>query len=379
LASTKPNLNQSSFEFVNEAFDGISSKVNAENRERGQKANFLRERSKPGREVEFDFEISQKLVDAFNEFPPVGGGWQRDHIYYNLKDVPNTKGTLNRTYYECISAIKITNSGLNLMMDEGDPHHHAIGSTQKSRVPKFWTDGHFELQIDVLFNDLNGAGSIFQTVLSGPVDKLFNTEFTTTEWKAHPKSRIRYIYHTLTKIEPKYYYTHIPIKEWDLEKMGASWKISVRENDDQVVKTSTETITSKFATNFGIDLSTGEKPKIGLKFGGTQEDTHTQTFTLQRTQSHDFLGDAIVSFWDPVIRQKNTVPKNERGFIVDLRSLDRRLSAVNYINKWYGWTLSNALEQEDIKATSMNRYELTSFNPIVNNNFQIIMLPVYKY
>jgi len=380
LASTKPKLNSASFEFVNPAFDGMSSRVKLESGDRSSNLTPLRT-TEPQRNVEFDFEISQKLVDAFNEFPPAAGGWQRDHIYYNLKDVPNAKGTLNRAFYECISAIKITNSGLNLMMDSGDdPKLLAIGSTYRQvRSPKLWTDGHFELQIDVLINDLNGAGSIFQTVLSIPGDKLFDPKFTTTVWKPHPKSRISYTYHTLVEVKPKYYYTHIPIKEWDLEKMGASWKISVRENDDQEVETSTETLTSKFAANFGLDFSTGEKAKIGLKFGGTLEDTHTQTFTFQRTRTHDFLGGAIVSFWDPVIRQKNIVPADDYNYIMDLRSLDRRLSAINYANTSQRSILSVILEQDDIKATSVNRYELTSFFPVMNNNFQIIMLPVYKY
>lgn len=379
------NITSESFEFVNEAFNGgrgsrIPEYVPVKYTNRNK----------------FDFEISDKIVKGFNEFPTGGGGWQRDYIYYGLKNEPNTKGPLNRSYYECISAIKITESGLALMMDQDDPRYNQEDNFENSSTPgrnlrgaaKFWTDGNFEIQIDVLINDLNGAGASYSTVLSVPPDQLFDAEYSQMIISEGGRLGKTYVYRKLIKLHPKFYYCHIPIKEWDLEKMGSSWKISVRENDDNTIITTSETISSKVATNFGIDYNWDilEKLKLGLKFGNSIEDTSTQQVSIQRTKSNDFLGDAIVNFWDAILRTNNPVSASNIGFVVDLKSLDRRLSAKNYINvveynpiSQSISSLSYAVEQANIKAQAKNRYELGSFNPIVNNNYEIIMLPVYKY
>lgn len=379
-------LNKTSYEFISEAFDGFSkTKSRATVQNDPNLRTFLNT---------FDFEVSPKIMQGATEFPITNGGWQRDYVYYNLKNIPNPKGVLDRSYYECISAIKITNSGLSLMMDQDDPtysntdNYNTRDEKRSYRGPgKFWRDGKFEIQIDVLINDISGAGSVFSTVVSAKGDELFGSEYSETvnvPPRNSPAGTPTYVYRTLSKMVPRYFYCHIPIKEWELDKMGSSWKISLRENDDNTVITQSETTTTKFASNFGVDVGWGEKVKIGLKFGVSAEVTNTSTTSVQRTLSNDFLGDAIVNFSDPILRNTTKIPGDDYGFVVDLKSLDRRLSAVNYINmvdydpsfrKVYGYED----EQDAIKSSAQNRLNLSSFNPIVSTNFEIIMTPVYKY
>ncbi|MGJ1195187.1 hypothetical protein ACR777_01920 [Sphingobacterium spiritivorum] len=381
--------NTSSFKFVDDAFNGlVKTKSSSANEYIPVQYN------NPNK---FDFEISKKLVDAFNQFPPATGGWQRDHIYYTLNNVPNTKGSLDRTFYECISAIKIKESGLSLMMDQEDPRYNqdddfdntTIGRTGSRSPGRFWTDGNFEIQIDVLINDLQGAGASHSKVISVPADQLFGAEYS--QKVIGPGRRPRpgqktFYYRKLIKLHPKFFYCNIPIKEWDLENMGSSWKISVRENDISTVVNVQESVTSKFATNFGIDVNWGvsEVVKLGLKFGGSTETSTTQNISVQRTLSNDFLGDAIVNFWDPVLRTNNPVAGTNIGFVVDMKSSDRRRSAETYINTVNYAPVARPTnrweaEQASIKASAQNRFELESFNPIISNNYEIIMIPVYKF
>lgn len=383
------SLNESLIEFIHPSYNGLLSTKSRTGTTTGT-STFLTNL--------FDFEVSQKTVDAFKEFPTAGGGWQRDFLYYNLKNLPDAKGVLDRNYYETISAIKISESGLKLMMDQDDPTYSTTDAwdSENNRgrastglnVPKFWTDGEFELQIDVLINDISGPGAVFSNILSVPADQLFGAEFSfsrTITDGGRGAGTITYQTNKLTRLIPKFFYCNIPIKEWDLEKMGASWKISVRENDDNTVITSTETVSSKVATNFGFEPGFGDKVKLGLKFGISMEETKTQSLATQRTLTNDFLGDAIVNFWDPIIRVNTPVPGSNSNFLVDLTSVDRRNFAESYINVIEpeylprGYQPVYYQEQQTVKANSKNRYELSSFNSIKNNNFEIIMLPTYKF
>jgi len=67
--------------------------------------------------------------------------------------------------------------------------------------------------------------------------------------------------------------------------------------------TRSETHTTQFATNFGIDVDLGlsEKVKIGLKFGGSSTTTNTQTYSLVTNVGSDQLGEAELYFYNPVL------------------------------------------------------------------------------
>jgi hypothetical protein len=133
-----------------------------------------------------------------------------------------------------------------------------------------------------------------------------------------------------------------------------------------------------------------------LKFGLTQEETHSSTFTLQRTLTSDELGSALANFWDPVLVTNNPVSlenANNYDFLVDLTKAARRESAIDYANlpPYDKADLINtgtprdpipafwAAEQTQIKAESQNRRDLSDFYKVPGANFELIMMPVYKF
>ena len=402
-ASSKSLLSTTQLEFVHEAYDGINNPTKPYSEAKAESisklnASAARLASANTASNSFDapyyFETSQILTDAYNKFLPQNGGWQRDYIYYNLENTPDAKGGLNQTMTESIMAIKINPSALSIIQDEGDPTYNTnftiTTSEQVYSTAKMWTEGNFDVQIDVVTSDVQGGGSAISQVLSIPAIELFDVQYTTQGY-GNPRLGDYTTVYTFKEVLPKYYYCNIPIKEWNLQHMGYTWKISVRENDKATTYIDSEKVSTKFATNFSIEPATGILKKIGLKFGASAEKVQEVTSTVQRTQENDFIGDALVSFGDAVLTSGNKLEDTQiNSFIVDLKTKARRESATKYVNhvatRREGTNPRNpgpppfySAEQDDIKATAKNVYSLSNFNKVYNNNFEIVMVPVYKY
>ena len=402
-ASSKSPLSTTQLEFVHEAYDGINNPTKPYSEAKAEsisKLNASATRLASGNTASnsFDdpyyFETSQILTDAYNKFLPQNGGWQRDYIYYNLENTPDAKGGLNQTMTESIMAIKINPSALSIIQDEGDPTYNTNFTISANEgiysTAKMWTEGNFDVQIDVVTSDVQGGGSAISQVLSIPAIELFDVQYTTQGY-GNPRYGDYTTVYTFKEVLPKYYYCNIPIKEWNLQHMGYTWKISVRENDKATTYIDSEKVSTKFATNFSIEPATGILKKIGLKFGASAEKVEEVTSTVQRTQENDFIGDALVSFGDAVLTSGNKVEDIKNLFIIDLKTKARRESATTYVNHVptkregsnpRGGTPSPrpyTAEQNDIRATAKNIYSLSNFNKVYNNNFEIVMVPVYKY
>ncbi|MFD2905850.1 hypothetical protein [Sphingobacterium anhuiense] len=377
--------------FAHEAFDGINNNHQTTKNIPSKK---LKASSVGGRGLDikdkFYFEVSQKLTDAYNKFIPRDGGWQRDHIYYNLDNVPNAKGRLDQTFTESIMAIKIEPAALSIMMDQNDPRYNTnyTWHSKSGHLPtkNIWTDGKFEIQIDIITSDIDGGGAATSRVLSVHPLELFDVNYT-EQIIGRPTSGDYSVIYTFKDIKSKFYYCNLPIKEWNLEKMGYTWKFSVRENDDNTVYTDSETVTAKYATNFSFEPGGLFKEKLGLKFGGSAEKSESNTSSVQRTLSNDFLGEAYANFGDAILKTGTKFDIGDTEYnIVDLKSAFYRKSAVEYINfvrvnsgrepvpypNWFD-------EQKAIRSSATNVYQISNFNTILNNNFEILMLPVYKY
>lgn len=403
-ASSNSSLSSSQLEFVHEAYDGINnptkpySEAKAESISKlNASANRLTANSTTYQRSSYDpyyFESPQIYTDAYNKFLPQNGGWQRDHIYYNLENVPDAKGALNQTMTESIMAIKIHPSALNIIQDEGDPTYNTNFSNRASEqtyaTAKMWTEGEFEIQIDVITSDVEGGGAATTRVASIKPIELFDVQYTTQSF-GNPRNGDYTTVYTFKEVLPKFYYCNLPIKEWNLQKMGYTWKISVRENDKPTTYTDSEKVFTKYATNFSIEPGSGTLKKIGLKFGASAERSDEVTSSVQRTQENDYIGDALVNFGDAVLISANKQEDTQiNPFIVDLKTTARRQSATKYVNivptERTGGGRGNPTppspyiqEQNDIKATAKNVYSLANFYKIYNNNFELIMVPVYKY
>jgi len=109
-----------------------------------------------------------------------------------------------------------------------------------------------------------------------------------------------YYTYTPTGVESKVYYPDIDLGTWDLESKGSEWQFIVSEKDANTTETRTGTLTTEFATNFGLTAG-GYQGKIGLSFGTSAKRTQTNTYTLTTTLGSDDLGTVECYFSDPVI------------------------------------------------------------------------------
>ncbi len=111
-------------------------------------------------------------------------------------------------------------------------------------------------------------------------------------------------YYKLKNIYNKTIIVDLPIINWDLDQYASSIKIEIEEVDLSETTVITDSRTVKFATNFDISSTLGEKVKLGLKFGASLETNETHTVQRTFTQGNDFLGEVIVNFADKVVLRK---------------------------------------------------------------------------
>jgi hypothetical protein len=107
---------------------------------------------------------------------------------------------------------------------------------------------------------------------------------------------------TINFLDPKYN-LYPELETWDLERFSNEWKFSFEEVDVPFEITKSETINQKSNMNFGIDANTGEKVKLGIKFGISNEKTQATSYSFKYTEKSDFLGDIFVPFYDNVVNK----------------------------------------------------------------------------
>ena len=162
-----------------------------------------------------------------------------------------------------------------------------------------WTDGYFEIKVNVLIQAKNGVGSTISSdyLVSGA--GLFNVTYTIDRRGVWP---FLYDYFIINTVTAKQQLTNYPIVNWGLNNYGASFRVDVEESDNTTVISESTVETTKFATNFGYDLGVSlELVKLGLKFGASLELTRQTTLTRQYTLGRYQMGTVIVNFADKVI------------------------------------------------------------------------------
>lgn len=102
------------------------------------------------------------------------------------------------------------------------------------------------------------------------------------------------------------HHPNIRIFKWNLADYSTSVKYIVEEVDNPTTTVYQETVSSKFAINFGFQ--NGQQVKNGLKFGIDYEDTKTVQVTKTITQGNDEPGQTVVSFADNVIVGSSNIP-----------------------------------------------------------------------
>lgn len=274
-SSSTPDMG--SYEFIDDAFNGkIKTKTI----------------------YKLETDLIPELITAYNVMGVGSYNWQRDNIYYGLTLAQNSQGPLNRRIIERIEAIKFTSQAFYVMSDQaGDPGLKAPQLVNSQRNHDqiqnlLWSEGRFEIQIDVLVSNLSGLGTTLEKHFNAAPGELFSITY------AEQRVGSFYVYKA-TGVIPKDFYPHINLISWDLENNGFAWKFIVSEKDEQTVDTRTETVTNEFATNFGFTL--GISKKLSLNFGGSAKKTIVNTHTIVVTRNSDPLGTLETDFSKPVI------------------------------------------------------------------------------
>ncbi|WP_018631059.1 hypothetical protein [Niabella aurantiaca] len=221
--------------------------------------------------------------------------WQRDYIYYGLTPtIP--KGKLKQNYSEYLSYFhfpyETAAEAFSKISDQSpDPAYNPIITTSQYNSGSYWTDGYFEFQVDVLINGINGAGQTLTKYFTARADQLFYLEY-------EPYTPI---YYRIKKVGALLFNPNLELIPWDLQSYGMAWKFRISEKDPSEERTYSQESTSTFATNFEVDVSGGEKVKVGMKFGLSSTTTHKSTFTQRYMLNSDDLGEAILTFDQPII------------------------------------------------------------------------------
>lgn len=290
--------NSRTFTFVDDAFN---SAINPQNKQPIQASSSNVSDGRVMREAPISGGVNSldpRVLEAYNK----GVEWQRDYVYYGI-DVSAgvTRGTVNNNYQEFITSLKMTNAILDFA-DQNDPTPNNIkygGQPPHPTQDAFWTDGAFDIRINIMMNSKNGESQVLGKAFSAYGHQLF--------WMNYAKVNGSQ-YYTLQSIEPREFNVNEAIDRWDLDAYGSTWKFTVHEFDLSQETTYTISNTTKFGSNFEINASTGEKTKIGAKFGSSLEVTNSSQKVVKTTLDSDFLGEGILNFSDPIVLRQVAVP-----------------------------------------------------------------------
>jgi len=211
---------------------------------------------------------------------------QRDWVYYNMTPQLPT-GVLQRNYREYIRTMTFSVDALNKMSDQTEDPKFNSGTPNPS---SWWTEGRYEIQASVLINSRNGLGPNYTRIISVDPRNLYDISYRNFGG-----------FYIAQGVIPKVFYSEIDIVPWDLDSYGSAWKFVFLEHDVAGTDTYSTSNTSTFGTNFEINASTGEKTKIGGKFGISTTSSNTATHTVSKTLGDDVLGEAILTYDRPII------------------------------------------------------------------------------
>jgi hypothetical protein len=280
--------NKFSFTFLDNTFNGLADNSHT---------NTRTGMNQPALNI---YTIDKINVDAYTS----GSEWHRDFVYYGITP-SNPNGRFTNRFSEYITSFKLLNGNdLNVISDQtNDPQPDKL---RKLSDPQ-WTEGRFEFRISIFINGKNGVGNELRKAFTASGADLF--DLTYKPIKGPIGNLVVYI---LTSVTPKAFNPNIEITSWDLEQYGSAWKFAITEYDPTEEFTRTITHSSEYGTNFGIDIGTGEKIKVGAKFGISSTTTNSIAYQYKITTGSDDLAEGILDFRSPVITSLTGSPASQR-------------------------------------------------------------------
>jgi hypothetical protein len=222
-------------------------------------------------------DIDPKLKNAFKHYQTN----QRDHIYYNLPDGPQS-GLLNGA---------------------GEYYEEALVGIAFDDFKYAWADGNFEFHIIISYLNENTSGSI-KKVASVNRGNLFSYK----EWGDDD------VYATPEVWSPD---RPITIMPWDLQTHGDTWHIQLLEyNPSSAPVHKTVSFQTTLGTNFVTEwveiapfFEVERTKKVGWHFNGSATQARTVTTSYQSTEKSFDWGQALIRFNDPVVTSKEKVSR----------------------------------------------------------------------
>jgi hypothetical protein len=227
--------------------------------------------------------IDPRNVEAYY----AGVEWQRDYIYYGL--TPNNPiGKFKNNYSEFITSFKFldVSAALNKISDQQGEVYKFFAPTNV-----FLLEGNYEFRVSIIINSKNGLGNQITKIFSAKTSDLLGFKLK--------RSAIGFYY--VESVFGKEYNPNIEILPWDLQNYGTAWKFIFYEYDLDQEITETFENTSTFAVNFGYDATFEDSVKQGVKFGASAGVTERRVYSVKTTLTSDFLGEATLTFDQPVI------------------------------------------------------------------------------
>ncbi len=276
------NSSKGSFSFSDEAFNGL-----------GQEKSF------PGnatiKRVADASTIDPVNIEAYNS----GNEWQRDYVYYGIT-ASNPTGKFKNNYSEFLKSFKfIDGAAAHTKIGDQSEDPTARGtilfSNYLSSSFSRWTDGNYEIRINFIVNAKNGTGNERTKMFTARGSDLFNV----TYYKSS------FLWYKISAITSKEYYPNLELEPWDLQTYSTGWKFLISEVDLSEEVTNTSQSTATYAANFSYEASLGTTVKNGVKFGASASTSEVKTYSVKTTLTSDNLGEATLTFDQPVITSVN--------------------------------------------------------------------------
>jgi hypothetical protein len=264
--------------------------------------------------------IDSKLKDAYNIYKNTSG-WHRDYIYYNITpQSPN--GEFSYDYIETIRSFKFTGDAWAIYQkiadQTGDPSPTVGISHDGPGSIAGWTDGFFEIRASALIQARNGIGGTIRPNYLIQPQNLFEIQYGSSYRYSTLIPRRTYRFYYPIGATAKSVSANMALISWDLASYAFTMRIDVEEVDLTTEVSERVSLTSSFASNFGLE---GTFKKLGLKFGASAQVTQAGEVNRKYTLESDELGPVIVNFADNVIVSESSLSYFTREYDNGLYSI----------------------------------------------------------
>lgn len=266
--------------------------------------------------------LSNQVINAYNEFINNDYAAHRDYIYYGMTN-ENTIGKLNVHINEVIHKIKFSKSydsidGINEngdFIDKEQTLEYKQNDGWKSIEELrdiFYSDGSIELKFYITTVNKKGESNTINKSVPIKFEDVFAISHSFLDFRHKTWFAKDWFVYSIdySYIYPKWFEVDLRIPNWDISSESSSVYVMVEEYDDGTIYTYENTIEATFLTNFSINHETSGTVgnnivsgtvKDGLGYGSTTTEKKSSICKIQRTNTSDDFGTAYLNYMDPVI------------------------------------------------------------------------------